>query len=156
METTTVRDRQLPILKRATVLTAAHWWITLAGLALVVWVVGLAAMPLWWVDARGRELQRCLGFAASTVTMAAGTAMQTEAFVITSINTNSPLARVGLKPGDTPVDYQHASDGGLYRDLDAALNGRDVTVHVVATADWSRGRNALRSIHLVNLSGLCK
>ncbi len=90
------------------------------------------------------------------VTVAAGTAAQTEAFVITSINTDSPLARAGLRPGDTPVGYQHAFGTGFYADLDAALKGRDITLDVIAAADWSRGRDALRSIHLVSMSGRCK
>jgi hypothetical protein len=155
MDTITFREPRLPTIKRAIVLTPAHWWITLAGLALVMLAAGLAAMPRWWPDARGRELQRCLGFTASMVTVAAGTPAQTEAFVITSINTDSPLARAGLRPGDTPIGSQHASDG-FYADLDAALKGSDITLDVIATADWSRGLDALRSIHLVNISGRCK
>jgi hypothetical protein len=156
MDTTTFREPRLPTIKRAIVLTPAHWWITVAALALVMLAVGLAAMPRWWADARGRELQRCLGFTASMVTVAAGTAAQTEAFAITSINTDSPLARAGLRPGDAPVGSQHASDAGFYADVDAALKGSDITLDVIATADWSRGRDALRSIHLANMSGRCK
>jgi hypothetical protein len=131
-----------------------------AALGALLLVIAIAVAPTlirnYAVEFRGPELQQCLGFTASEVSVLATGSEEMRVFLITSLREDSPLARAGLRPADIPVGYEHGFAVGFYDDLQAALNGEDVSLSVLATADWSKGTAGWRTIRLGRLPVKCK
>ena len=140
-------------------LQPAHWWYVVAVLITVLFVTVLAVSPTlirdYEVRVRGPELQKCLGFTASEVSVTDGSE-EMRMFAITSLREDSPLARAGLRPGDIPVGFEHGFAVGFYDHVRAALHGYDVSFHVLARSDWSKGRTAWRTIRLERLAVKCE
>ena len=77
-------------------------------------------------------------------------------FTITSVNRESPPALAGIKPGDVPVGYKHGMDTGFYGDMAAVIDGQEVTLSVMATAERHRGYEAWRVIRIGGQPVPCK
>jgi hypothetical protein len=137
-------------------LNRTHWWFLVATLCTLLVYVAILASPDWdyqyIVEQRGPQLQRCLGFTASEIPGPSGLPF----FAITSLNPNSPLAVAGIRPGDIPIGYQHGFASAFYRDLEGALSGERVTITVMSTPDWDKGRAGRRAIEIGPLSASCQ
>lgn len=148
-----------PTSVEALILRPGHWWYMAAVLAALLLVIAIAVSPIvianYVVNVRGRALQQCLGFSASEVSVPVTGSNEIRLFAITSLREDSPLARAGLRPADIPVGYEHGFAVGFYDDLQAALNGKDVSLRVLAAADWSKGTAGWRTIRLGRLPVNC-
>ena len=137
----------------------AHWWYVVAVLTTLLVVTVLAVSPTliheYEMRVRGPELQECLGFTASEVSVLTNGSEEIRLFAITSLREDSPLARAGIRAGDMPVGYEHGFAVGFYDDVRAALNGYDVSFHVLARSDWSKGLAAWRTVRLERLAVKC-
>ena len=137
----------------------AHWLFIMATLVALAGVGVIIVAPTlishYVVEVRGPELQRCLGFTASEVSAPANASKEARVFAVTSVREDSPLVRSGLRSGDIPVGYQHGSAPGFYNDLEAAMHGEDVTLVVIAAADWPKGMAGRRTIRLAPLGVTC-
>lgn len=139
-------------MRRLVTLGSAQWWYlaaSLAGAVLMYFII--VAIPEWQhvytVEVRGPQLQRCLGFTASRPTpsrmLERGTML-----TISSVEPDSPLGRAGIRPGDIPVGYKHGMETGFYADLEAVVDGRSVTLTIVAREDFERGSEAWRQVRV--------
>ena len=140
-------------------LQPAHWWYVVAVLTTVLVVTVLAVSTTlirdYEVGVLGPELQKCLGFTASEVSVTNGSE-EMRMFAIASLREDSPLARAGIRPGDIPVGYHHGFAVGFYDDVRAALNGVDVSFRVLAASEWSKGSAAWRTVRLERLAVKCE
>lgn len=143
-----------------TPLQPIHWVYAVVTLLLVILFFGVLALPEWYywdlVERRSPVLQRCFKFAASEMPSPSASGVPETVFTITAVHPESVLAQAGLRAGDLPVGYAHGMINGFYSDLEAVLDGYDVTFDVLATTDWQRGHNGWRTVHVAGVRMQCE
>ena len=120
-------------------LSAAHFAILLAGVALVMFVLFSVAEPwLWDMYAREIALPRMAkrhGFTYGAILVERGPT----AYGVVDIDRDAALARFGLRAHDTPVTNSGHGPGGawtLYNALRAVERGEAASFEVINVDDW--------------------
>jgi hypothetical protein len=141
-------------------LTARSWWYMSANLIAIFAIFLILAAPEFYrgylIEERGPALQRCFGFSVTYLPVHGAEGASVSLFAIAAVESGGPFDRSGIKPGDMPVGYHHGIVTGFYSELESALEGHETALSVLAIADWQKGVDGWREVHVKGPGGACE